>query len=300
MNNLFTLDRKGENNGGQVIWSQDQLSYLAQQYELHHSIPQLASQFGVSDMCIRNILRKQGVKILSLSELHTLDFPRNSLYFHKIDTPDKAYWLGFLMADGTLSGKNQIALGLKKEDSEHVLKFQKAIGAINHKTIETKKVIGEKIFYQTRFTIKDYQLYNDLVDKGCVPNKTFKMHFPTSEEVPENLLSHYIRGYFDGDGSLHWTQSGNARRPNWRIGFVCGDKAFLEQIRHILNKDKIAIEDRTTYYMLQISGNKQLIPILEYIYKDADDSILLTRKKQIYDKFLLQSIGGEPVSAGCE
>ena len=105
--------------------------------------------------------------------------------------------------------------------------------------------------------------------------------------MPEKLQSHFIRGYFDGDGSLHSTLSGKNKTPRYRITFV-GTKSFLESLRQILGKEHIAIENRDTYCMFSISGNKQLIPILEYLYKDSNDSIELTRKRQIYNKFLLQ------------
>ena len=60
------------------------------------------------------------------------NYPRNSNYFTNIDSSEKAYWLGFMYADGTVSSKtNTIALGLK--DEEHVEKFKQAIGAYNNK-----------------------------------------------------------------------------------------------------------------------------------------------------------------------
>ena len=288
MKDLFTLDRKGENNGGQVLWSDDQLTYLVEEYNKNHSIPTLANQFKISPQAIRDALRRQGVKILSLSELHKLDYPRNSSYFHVIDTPEKAYWLGMLYADGTLDGKKRITLGLKSSDEEHVQNFLNAIGAVNHKIVHATKIDGDKTFTMSVGTIRDEEMENDLIDKGCFANKTFTIKFPY-DKMPEELYSHFIRGYFDGDGSLYYTQSGRAKRPNWRIGFTCGSYDFLIELRKLLGKDNVAIENRGTFGSLQIAGNKQLVGILEYIYKDSTETTCLKRKRQIYDKFLLQS-----------
>lgn len=139
---------------------------------------------------------------------------------------------------------------------------------------------------------------NDLADKGCINNKSLVLTFPL-DKIPELLYSHFIRGYMDGDGSIHYTQSGRAKTPNYRLSFI-GTKNMLTSIKHILGKDNLSLENRTTHYSLQISGNKQLERIFEYIYKDSYDGIELTRKRQIYNNFLLQRLGGEPIDIGCE
>lgn len=100
MNNLFSITRKNDNPSGRIIWSEDQIAFIIKEYNDHHSTTKIADMFKTSSETIRNVLRKNGQKVLSTEELKKIDYPRNSNYFQTIDSPDKAYWLGFLYADG--------------------------------------------------------------------------------------------------------------------------------------------------------------------------------------------------------
>lgn len=289
MNNLFSISRRNDTKGGSIIWTESQIAYIINEYNSTHSTVTIAEKFGTNPQMIRNVLRKNRVTILSLSELGMLKYPRNSNYFEKIDTPAKAYWLGFLYADGYIGkGKDKrVRITLKKDDEQHLNKFLQAIEATNTLVKYSQKKDGEKVFEQAYCCLRDSKLVEDLNNAGCTNCKSYTLTFPNSDILPEHLQSHFIRGYFDGDGSLHSTLSGKNKTPRYRITFV-GTKSFLETLRHILGKDYIAIENRETYCMFSISGNKQLVSVLEYLYKDSEESIELTRKRQIYNKFLLQ------------
>ena len=289
MNSLFSISRKNDTKGGSIIWTESQIAYIINEYNSTHSTVSIAKQFGTNPQMIRNVLRKNRVNVLSLSELGMLNFPRNSNFFESVDTPVKAYWLGFLYADGYIGKEKdkRVRITLKKSDEQHLSKFLSAIEANNTPIKYSQKKDGDKIFEQAYCCLRDAKLVEDLNRAGCVNCKSYTLTFPNTDILPEKLQSHFIRGYFDGDGSLHSTLSGKNKTPRYRITFV-GTKSFLESLRHILGKEHIAIENRDTYCMFSISGNKQLIPILEYLYKDSNDSIELTRKRQIYNKFLLQ------------
>lgn len=298
MNNLFSIRRKNDNPSGAIIWSQEQINFIIQEYQKHHSTTIIAKQFNVCPQSIRTILRKNNVNVLSIQELNKLNFPRDSDFFEIINTPEKAYWLGFLYADGYISKTNEIRINLKQEDKDHLIKFCKVIQAPKTSIKYSEKREKDKIYYQAYIGIRDIKMANDLADKGCINNKSLVLTFPL-DKIPELLYSHFIRGYMDGDGSIHYTQSGRAKTPNYRLSFI-GTKNMLTSIKHILGKNNLSLENRTTHYSLQISGNKQLEKIFEYIYKDSYDGIELTRKRQIYNNFLLQRLGGEPIDIGCE
>ena len=299
MNNLFAISRKGNSNNGYIIWSQEQINYITQEYNIHHSTPTIAKQFGVSTEAIRTVLRKAGVKILNISELQQLSFPRNSSFFHEINTPQKAYWLGFLYADGYVAKDNAIRLNLKKDDEDHLNKFMKAIEYTNGRVKYSQKKVEEKIYELAYCQIKDATMASDLADKGCINKKSLILTFPSKDKLPEHLYSHFIRGYFDGDGCLTWSISGKNKRRNYKINFV-GTEALLNEIKRILGKEKLALEHHDNYCVLNISGNKQVFTILNFLYKDSYDDIYLTRKKQKYDDFLSWSIGSEPINIGCK
>lgn len=270
---LFTITR---DKGGVIAWTDEQVAYMIDKYvNEDYSLKQLGLEFGCSYGTIRNCLNKHGIP----SRGNKQGYPRNELYFYSIDTPDKAYWLGFLYADGTVaSGKGRYDIEVTLIDLEHLEKFKKAIGAVNHKItpIIDNRFKNAKPLYH--FSIKDKQLHNDLSKWGCVPNKTLIIN--TIPNIPYNLISHFLRGYFDGDGSLHYLQGTN----NYRISFTSGSKQFLEEIKKILNVNvSIGHQNNTNTYYLQIAGRKQVVRILEYLYQDSDVSNRLDRK---YSKYL--------------
>ena len=124
-------------------------------------------------------------------------FKCNENFFEVIDTEEKAYWLGFLYADGCVQQKGNYyttKIDLATIDRNHIEKFKKSLDSnhnINDYKDHSKIVIGSK------------KMFNDLNNKGCVPKKTLILEFPTIEQVPEHLVHHFIRGYFDGDGTIN-------------------------------------------------------------------------------------------------
>jgi hypothetical protein len=298
LDNFFAICRKNDNKNGQIIWSQDQIDFIVREYNLCHSTTKIAKKFNVSSGTIRNLLRKQKIEVLTLSELQKVKFPRNSSFFEKIDTPQKAYWLGFLYADGYISKENAIRISLKKEDEEHLKNFLSAISYTNGTIKYSQKRNNNKIFYQSYISLRDNKMKQDLERNGCFNNKSLVLKFPY-KEVPESLYSHFIRGYFDGDGCLTYSQSGKNKRPNYKLSFI-GTEDFLNGIKKVLKKENLSLQQKGNYFVLDISGNKQLVNILKYLYKDSFENIYLSRKKEKYDNFLLKSIGGELVNTRCE
>ena len=267
MNDLYTIARI---NGGAIAWTDEQVAYIIDKYQNeNYTLKQLGKEFNCSYGTIRNLLNKHNIS----SRGNKQGYPRNEFYFSKIDTPEKAYWLGFLYADGCVTVKNEINLNIT--DEEHIKKFKQAIGAINHKitkTIDNRFKNAKPLYF---FSIKDKQLHTDLIKWGCVPQKSLQL--TKIPNIPRDYVSHFIRGYFDGDGSLHYLQGTN----NFRISFL-GTKEFLQDIQKELNINQtISLGTGKTYYF-QIAGRKQVVKILNYLYKDSNESIRLDRKYQKY------------------
>lgn len=269
MSNLFTITRI---KGGVIAWTDEQVAYILNKYlNENYTLKQLGREFNCAYGTIRAVLNKHGVQ----SRKNKQGYPRDEFYFNKIDTEEKAYWLGLLYADGCINSKNyEISIGLI--DKEHVEKFKNAIGAINHRIFECsdKRFANAKIFYQ--FSIKDQQLHNDLIKWGCIPQKSLTL--TKIPNIPRDLVSHFIRGYFDGDGSLHYLQTTN----NFRISFI-GTEKFLKDIQKELDVTKIKLARGTgNAFVLQISGRKQVERILNYLYNNSTEETRLDRKYQKY------------------
>lgn len=302
MENLFPVLRKGgtsNGSGSRIIWSKEQITYVVEHYSQHHNVKQLAQICGVSQDAMRRLLKKQKITIKSTQEKWKEIYPKNSMYFNKIDSCDKAYWLGFLYADGCNNTKtHNIRINLQKTDEKHLQKFLSAIGATNTKIKYQKKKVGEKEFDIAYISFVDKQMSEDLAKQGCIPKKSLKLVFPTEEIVPSKYIYHFIRGYFDGDGSIYYSHKKNTSLLYFHLN-ILGTKDFLEEIKKIFKKEHLALECKNTHYVLHFCGNKQVFGIMNKLYENSNENIELTRKKDKFNILLLQRIGGEPRNLGC-
>lgn len=160
------------------------------------------------------------------------------------------------------------------KDKEHVEKFRKAIGAINNKIGTTIDTRWGKECVMYRFSINDKQLHQDLETLGIIPNKTYEgLSFP---DIPQEFYPDFIRGYFDGDGSISYSPRGNKYILCW-----VGNKDILTSFKKILGKENITlsqnIKSKITYG-LKIGGIKDVERILHYMYDTSTPDTRLDRK----------------------
>lgn len=197
----------------------------------------------------------------------------NDSYFHIIDSEDKAYWLGFLYADGYITGENRIGLSLASTDLAHIEKFKASISSespINNYETETAYGLAK----YSRIIVSSKEMYLDLISHGLIERKTDHITFPVNS-IPEELVNHFIRGYFDGDGCMS-----GLKKETYAIK-ICGTESILRSFESFLPIDK---KERKLYQRnegqvvksLDISGKNQLVNCINYLYKNA--TIFLDRK----------------------
>ncbi len=213
---------------------------------------------------------------------------KNEDFFDTINTEAKAYFLGFLYADGcvTYSEKgSRLRLHLK-DDKDNLLlieRFLKEIGSPHKIKYQTTKRNfnnnGYKEYYGIHIEITNDKLCNDLIKHGCTPRKSLTLEFPTT--VPENLIHHFIRGYFDGDGHVGF-YLGKQKTCKFSI---CGTKEFLLSIQDILIKilgfTKTNLYKYKNVYTLDYGGPKNCNEFNRYLYFNS--SIFLLRKRDIFE-----------------
>lgn len=249
------------------------------------SYRKIAKELKVDRKRISFYLREKGyksnpkyVRNIDKNKLRKYDYSYAESVFENIDSEEKAYWLGFLYADGYISQgiKNEISLSLKEEDREHLEKFRAFLKLENKKITLKKKEMNNKIYYSYRFCLSNQKIRNDLILLGCLPRKTFKLSFPNSNQVPDYLVRHFIRGYIDGDGCI--TNHITSKISLEILGTEQFLKGYLEKI-DIKNK-KIYSFNHSAIKRIVLSG-KNAIYVLDDIYKDAH--IFMRRK---YDRYL--------------
>ena len=273
----FSITRK--NNSGVIVWSEDQVRYIIEEYTLKdRTLKSIAEDFKVQPRSIRNLLRKNNIQITNKK---TSKYPRNSNYFEVINSHDKAYWLGIMLSDGSITNGNSVNLGLK--DREHIEKFQQAIGAINNKIITINDNRFSKPCINYRLSIRDRKMVEDLKKYSVVPDKSYiEFKIP---DIPNKYMWDFIRGYFDGDGSIYFTNN------KYVLSFV-GNKTFLTELKKFLDKDNLALCQNSVSkitYDLKIAGRKDVIRILENIYRDSTPKTRLERKYNLSQKVLSQA-----------
>lgn len=197
-------------------------------------------------------------------------------HFEKIDNEEKVYWLGFLYADGSIGSKeNKIELGLAEKDLKHIEKFRDFMG-INNKISYRE---GTKSY---RFSFRSEKCKMDLIDKGCIPKKSLKLTFPNNTQVPEHLIKHFIRGYFDGDGWFSNTGS------CFQVGIIGTENfitGFLDAVDCINKTNKIFNVHRENGAKRYVFGAyHDVLNFLNWIYKDS--TVYLDRKYELYLDFI--------------
>jgi hypothetical protein len=211
----------------------------------------------------------------------------NSNVFDIIDNEEKAYWLGFVYADGNIrdteslykrTGKNHytIEVSLKSSDINHLNKFRKFLEA--ETTVKVSKV-GDRS-ERCRLSLSDKHLWNILNSYGCVPNKSLKLKFPNKEIfLHESLIRHFIRGYVDGDGCISYK---NKSHDKMSLS-VLGTKHFLDNIQLNLPLEKVnKLRLIKNIYCLTFNDYRGYY-VSKYLYSNA--IIYLERKFQKYKEY---------------
>lgn len=210
----------------------------------------------------------------------------NREYFASINSYEKAYWLGLIYADGSNKvSKNVFVLGLKQEDSYILELLKNDIKSNVPIKIAKDKRGNRQDFY--RLEIYNKQFCLNLVKQGVFENKTSILKAPV---LNENLIYSFIRGYFDGDGSICTViDKNNNTHFKDSITFT-GTKEIVDYISKYL-KETINVncsiyerhpERNNNNYTITISGRLQVIKLCEKMYEN-NNKHYLTRK---YEKFL--------------
>ena len=260
-----------------MTFTNEQLREFSKKIEEGVSLTKLGKDIGVD----RNILSREIKKYLSKNtNFSNRKYKLNENYFENIDSYEKAYWLGFIAADGcvyeTGSGSKVLSFNLNYRDKNHLDKFLKAIDS----TAIIKIIDGAGFGASTKIAslqINSNKMVKDLNNLGIVQRKSLILSKPNIEE---KYYYDWIRGYFDGDGSITVELSNG----NSQINFL-GTKEVLDFIQEVLRPEKInklhqnSLNKNT--FSLTYGGKSLILQLLDKFYKDP--IVYLDRK---YEKVL--------------
>lgn len=235
---------------------------------------------------VGRILKENGVELYRHKK-----YLFDNHFFDKINTEAKAYFLGFLWADGNNNRLGTLTLKITIEDTYILEKFNEIIGSKRPlKIITNIKCFNKK--QQKTYLAKDAillslsnkKMLNTLESIGFIPNKSKTLLMPKDETIPDYLLHHFIRGYFDGDGTISKRIPKNRNKYIFSVGFCMKNYELGKQINLILKNiglTHLIFRPSDTIYKIDILSMSEQIKFKEWLYKDA--TLFLKRK---YEKFL--------------
>lgn len=247
------------------------------------SLTKLSKEYKIDRRTLSSHLKQMGITIVNRQNRCKF----NETVFDNIDTEEKAYWLGFIFADGYISSlkakyRNVFELSLSIKDLEHIKKFNSFM-----------EYDGENIYlddHRCRWSVMNEHLWNTLNSYKCTPNKSLTLEFPNLNIFSnKELIKHFIRGYFDGDGCISFHKYIHCVSP---VISVIGTKNFLENILLFSNTTSNFRHDKRhseQTFSLEFNKNNG-VSFINYLYSDSN--IYLQRK---YNKYLFFKNGSRSI-----
>lgn len=280
--NVHTVSSYLKNRNIVVINKQNIINWkereVIEDYNKGISIIKIMEKYNTSYNSIKKCFDKHNIIITN----HQNKTKFNQYIFDCIDTEEKAYWLGFLYANGYIDSSPlydnkkstyNFELSLALKDLVHLEKFN---AFMKHENYNIK--IDS---YRCRWYITNKHLWTILNNYGCIPQKSLTLEFPNENIFKDkSLIRHFIRGYFDGDGSVcKYINKSELIVPQVSI---LGTPNFMEKYKSFFWKTNKLVKNHNSDKTLILSYNStKAVAFLYYIYKNS--SIYLDRK---YQKFI--------------
>jgi hypothetical protein len=246
------------------------------------SVRAIAGKMGCSISKVQKYLEREGLTRTNLDSKKLLSklTQHNSTFFDTIDTEEKAYWLGFFYADGLLDKNGSVLkLELSSKDASHLQRFadifQREV-QVNERSPDKR---NGQVYATARCAIACSYLWNALIEKGIKQGNTLSEDVSVFEHIPEALMHHFVRGFFDGDGTVHRSKKGGLQ-----FGFV-GSYSFMAYLREVIvvsvGLSAPKLDESQKLAVLHWNGNGVSNRFKNWLYRDA--TIWLERKRNVFN-----------------
>ena len=252
------------------ILNQEELDYIREQYSKGTSINKIAISLKTDKKKVSEAVKNMGFNVGNGQFKRKYKIDHNT--FNNIDTEEKAYMLGYLMADGSIGEYNNqkiLQIYLNQKDEDMLVKFLDILKSdypIRRRTINSFGIISNQCY----FYITSEQIYKDLKEL----NMLNKSQMPL---ISKELEKHFIRGYFDGDGCFSVYSRKDAEFN------IMAEKEMLNSFIEIFKNNGIQFTDskhrKNKMFKIRKSGKQEIQKIYNYLYKDATIWLKRTRDK---------------------
>jgi Intein/homing endonuclease len=290
----------------------------------HMSLTDLARRYNCTRQYIHKLLKREGIERRDGKTARALAMKQNKLRIVRFDdkgqpiqlflqktemnrsffrfwSPQMAYVLGVIFTDGNIIPGSQrdpsyksrgSRLSITQKEPELLAKVL-ALMECNAKVYQGRQTLTDNLIHQ--FNIASEELYEDLLNLGLTPKKSRTMPFPG---MPGPYTRHFIRGCWDGDGSVYFDKNG---RP--AASFISGSHLFVRGI--VAQLERLGMPPRTIHYnktgrayYFRYSGDEQCGKLFHIFYDDVPDAMALSRKYKPFRDIAARHQGTRAVRGG--
>lgn len=260
------------------VLTSEEIAQIKEQYDEGIPKKQIVKNLKISELVINRTIEEQGWEDRGLNRVNKRI--KND-YFSIIDSPDKAYWLGFLFTDGSVDhyrATGRIRLQLQEADKEILEKFKEDL------------CLDCKIIYDVRpnstccsveFTSE--QIFNDLGKYGIVPRKTYVTEHIPYKLIPEEYIYAFIVGLYDGDGGLSYSANFST---DVTLSFASYHETVAKDFQYLIDHYVLETEKHnkvffTSAWHTQWRGRLQVLKILDKLYANTNRRLLRKYNKYV-------------------
>lgn len=261
-----------KSNAGYEYWDSIKDEVVDKYINQGRSTNSIAEDYGCYGTTVGMHLKRWRIPIRTQRYNNT--YSVNTHFFDTIDSEEKAYIVGLLLSDGHISKNNKIMLTLK--DLDLIEKYRAAMGS-NHR-------VSKDRYGNYAMTFTSIEISNKLREMGFHNRKSYHIDINRIlEHIPPELEHHFVRGLFDGDGSIRIYRYDYLNKPQLHFGFT-GLDSVVQYVKDFLGiKTKTVVESELTRTCVS-SCRKTICSIFNILYKDA--TIYMDRKWNTFNEII--------------
>lgn len=288
------------------------------------SLAEIADIYNCSRQYIKKKMTQLGIERRSRSEAREVALNSNKFYYDKkLEDGERervflkkhtinekffsswsgamAYVLGVIYTDGNLSytkaphaKKTYLRFSIAQKEPEILEKVLALMGA-DYPIRKKSNLVNNRKIEINYFEIQNENLCKDLINLGVTPKKSLTIKFPN---IPHEFIRHFVRGCWDGDGSISKGSNSNT----FRASFVSGSYHFLFNLVNYLKSEgfevkPFKVEKKNPIFYFKIDGNQQCSKLFHFLYDDVSPNMFLDRKFKKFvdaDDLYLKSLRYKP------
>lgn len=241
----------------------------------------IAKQLDSSEETIRRELKNLGVYESDYLK-YRVNYNLKHDYFSTIDNSHKAYWLGLLFTDGSVSLREyRIRISLQQSDKEILEKLRNELNVYSDLIYDKRGNGGFSLEFSSK------TMFEDLSKYGIVPKKTYTTFNLPIDQIPKEFVPDFLRGMIDGDGQVTFYQGKSIHAT---VDFCQYYESivldFQNAVDLLINKSNHSKTYKTSCWHCHWRGRQQCIKILDALYGNSD--LYIQRK---YDRYMFIKYG---------